>query len=306
MPLHPKLQAIVDSTAALPPMQSMPPEILRANYEKQAALAPRPDVAHVEDRFIAGPRGDIRIRIYRPNLEGGNQVITYFHGSAFVICSIDTHDVLCRHLCLRSNAVVVSVDYGLAPEAVFPAGPDDSLAATVWVAENAAGIGGDPQRLIVAGDSAGATMAIVTAMRARDSGVPPILAQFLIYPVTDYPEPAPPSYAERGEGCGLTADGMRWGWDLYISDPADRSHPFASPLRVEDLGNLPPAYIITAEYDLLRDEGQAFAERLKMSGVETVLRHYDDMNHGFMGMVGDLDRADEALDAACTWLAELE
>ncbi len=306
MPLHPKLQAIVDSAAALPPMQTVPPETLRANYEVQAALAPRPDVAQVEDRLIVGPRGDIRVRIYRPDLAGEHPVIAYFHGSAFVICSIDTHDVLCRHLCLRANAVVVSVDYGLAPEAVFPAGPDDSLAATLWVAENAASFGGDPQRLVVAGDSAGATMAIVTAMRVRDAGGPPIAAQILIYPVTDYPDPAPPSYSERGEGCGLTAEAMRWGWDLYLTNPADRGHPFASPLRAHDLGNLPPAYIITAEYDLLRDEGQAFAERLTKSGVATALVHYDDMNHGFMGMVGGLDRADQALEAACTWLATLE
>jgi acetyl esterase len=287
-------------------MQSVQPAVTRANGEKMAALAARPDVAHVEDRFISGPRGDIRIRIYRPNQEDGNQIVTYFHGSAFVICSIDTHDALCRHLCLRSNAVVVSVDYGLAPEDAFPAGPDDSLAATLWVAENAGTIGGDPQRLIVAGDSAGATMAIVTAMRARDSGGPPILAQFLIYPVTNYPDPAPPSYAERGEGCGLTAEAMHWGWDLYITNPDDRSHPFASPLLVEDLSNLPPAYIITAEYDLLRDEGQAFAKRLTEAGVQTEMIHYDDMNHGFMGNVGDLDRANEALDAACTWLAGIE
>ena len=302
MPLHPKLQAILDSAAHLPPMQSVPPEKLRASYEAQAALGPRPEVAHVEDRMIAGPRGDIRVRIYRPDLDGGHAVITYFHGSAFVICSVDTHDALCRHLCLRSNAVVVSVDYGLAPEAVFPAGPDDSLAATLWTAQNALSLGGDPQRLIVAGDSAGATMAIVTAMRLRDAGGPPLAAQFLIYPVTDYPDPAPPSYDERGQGCGLTADAMRWGWDLYLSNPADRSHPFASPLRAEDLGNLPPAYVITAEYDLLRDEGQAFASRLTEAGVETVLVHYDDMNHGFMGNVGLLDRADETLASACDWL----
>lgn len=303
MPLHPKLQAIVDGTAALPPMQTVPPEILRAGYEAQAAQAPRPDVAYVEDRMIPGPRRDIRIRIYRPDLSGNYPIITYFHGSAFVICSINTHDALCRHLCLKANAVVVSVDYGLAPEEPFPAGPDDSLAATLWTAENAHTIGGDPGRLIVAGDSAGATMATVTALRIRDAGGPAISAQFLIYPVTNYPEPAPASYAERGEGCGLTADAMRWGWSLYLPDAADQDNPMVSPLRAPDLGNLPPAYVITAEYDLLRDEGQAYAARLSQSGVDTVLRHYDDMNHGFMGMVGALDRADEALTSACDWLA---
>lgn len=303
MALHPQLQAILDASAGLPPMESVEPAVLRANYEALTAKAPRPDVAHVEDRMIPGPRGEIRVRIYRPDMAEGHAVITYFHGSAFVICSIDTHDVLCRHLCLQSGAVVVSVDYGLAPEAPFPAGPDDSFAATQWVAANAASFGGNPARLAVAGDSAGATMAIVTALRARDAGGPTIAAQFLIYPVTDYPDTLPASYIERGEDCGLTAKAMRWGWDLYITNPADRAHPHASPLRVPDLTGLPPAYVITAEYDLLRDEGKAFADRLVAARVDTTLVHYDDMNHGFMGIAGSLDRADEAMAAAGAWLA---
>lgn len=302
MALHPRLQAILDASAALPPMESIEPSVLRVNYEALAAKAPRPAVAHVGDRMIPGPRGDVRVRIYRPDLDEGHAVITYFHGSAFVICSIDTHDVLCRHLCLQSGAVVVSVDYGLAPEAPFPAGPDDSFAATSWVHANAASFGGDPARLMVAGDSAGATMAIVTALRAREAAGPAIAAQFLIYPVTNYPDTPPVSYTERGEGCGLTARAMRWGWDLYITNPADRAHPYASPLRVKDLAGLPPAYVITAEYDLLRDEGKAFADRLSEAGVDTTLVHYDDMNHGFMGMAGSLDRADEAMAAAGEWL----
>lgn len=302
MTLHPRLQAILDASADLPPMESVEPAVLRANYEAQAAKTPRPDVAHVEDRMIPGPRGKVRVRIYRPDLEDGHAVIAYFHGSAFVICSIETHDVLCRHLCLQSRAVVVSVDYGLAPEAPFPAGPDDCFAATIWAHANAVSFGGDPARLVVAGDSAGATMAIVTALRARDGGGPTISAQLLIYPVTDYPDTPPASYAERGENCGLTTSAMRWGWDLYITDPADRAHPFASPLRVDNLTDLPPAYIITAEYDLLRDEGKAFADRLRSAGVDTTFVHYGDMNHGFMGMVGSLDRADEAMAAAGDWI----
>lgn len=303
MPLHPQLQAMVDAAAALPPMETVPPETLRAGYEAQTARLARPDVGYVEDRMIPGPRGDIRIRIYRPDMQDGHAIVTYFHGSAFVICSIDTHDVICRHLCLALDAVVVSVDYGLAPEAPFPAGPDDCEAATIWTAENATSIGGDPARLIVAGDSAGATMATVVALRLRKAGGPNLAAQFLIYPVTDYPNPAPVSYQERGQGCGLTANAMRWGWDLYIRNPEDRFHPDASPLRVADLSGLPPAYVITAEYDLLRDEGKAYAARLSQAGVDTVLVHYDDMNHGFMGMVGVLDRADQAMIAASDWLA---
>jgi len=301
--LHPQLQAILDSSAGMPPMQNVPPAALRASFEAQAVKAPRPEVAHVEDRMIPGPRGEIRVRIYRPDMDQGHAVITYFHGSAFVVCSIDTHDVLCRHLCLQSGAVIVSVDYGLAPEAPFPAGPDDSFAATSWTAAHATSFGGDPAQLMVAGDSAGATMAIVTALRARDAGGPTIAAQLLFYPVTDYPDMLPASYIERGEGCGLTASAMRWGWDLYLTDPADRANPMASPLRAPDLSGLPPAYVITAEYDLLRDEGQAFGGRLTAAGVATTLAHYDDMNHGFLGMAGSLDRADEAMAAAGAWLA---
>lgn len=303
MALHPQLQAILDSAAGLPPIETVPIPVLRANLETQSAKAARPDVAHVEDRMIPGPRGEIRVRIYRPDMDQGHAVITYFHGSAFVVCSIDTHDVLCRHLCLQSGAVIVSVDYGLAPEAPFPAGPDDSFAATSWTVAHATSFGGDPAQLMVAGDSAGATMAIVTALRARDAGGPAIAAQLLFYPVTDYPDKLPASYIERGEGCGLTASAMRWGWDLYLTDPADRANPMASPLRAPDLSGLPPAYVITAEYDLLRDEGQAFAGRLTAAGVATTLAHYDDMNHGFLGMAGSLDRADEAMAAAGAWLA---
>jgi acetyl esterase/lipase len=178
----------------------------------------------------------MRVRIYRPDLADGHAVITYFHGSAFVICSVDTHDVLCRHLCLKTRAVVVSVDYGLAPEAPFPAGPDDSFAATRWVAKNATSIGGDPARLIVAGDSAGATMAIVTALRARDEGGPAIAAQFLMYPVTNYPDPPTISYSLRGEGFGLTEAVMRRGWDLYVTNPEDRAHPHPCAKRAATPG----------------------------------------------------------------------
>ena len=305
MTLHPRLQAIVDASAGAPPMESYEPAALRAIYEDLSAHAPRPDVAHVEDRMIPGPRGEIRVRIYRPDLGSGHPVITFFHGSAFVICSVNTHDTLCRHLCLRSHAVVVSVDYGLGPENKFPAGPDDSLAATRWVAGNAATFGGAPARLAVAGDSAGATMAIVTAMRIRDEGGPNVAAQLLIYPVTDYPDNAPPSYTERSRGCGLlTPEAMRWGWAHYLNDPADGRHPYASPHRANNLSNLPPAYVVTAEYDILRDEGEIFAGQLKSAGVDTMLIRYDDMNHGFMGMVGNLDRADEAMAAASDWLAK--
>lgn len=304
MRLHPMLQDIIDQSADLPAMETLSPEQIRRGTEARYTSIPRPEVASVEDRMIPGPRGDIRIRIYRPNLADNRPVIMFFHGSGFVICSLDTHDGLCRQLCKRSDMIVVSVDYALAPENKFPAGPDDSLAATLWVAENAATFGGDAARLIVAGDSAGGTMAIVTVARIRDAGGPAISAQFLMYPVTCYPDPAPKSYSERGSGCGLTEGGMRWFWHQYLPRASDGHNPHASPLLLASLEDMPPAYIITAEFDLLRDEGEAFSDRLKHAGVDTTLIRYADMNHGFMSLVGVLDRADEALDAACGWLAE--
>ena len=302
MPLHPMLQDMLDKGAGLPPLQSFTPAEIRATDLARYARVPRAPVAHVEDRVIPGPRGDIRIRIYRPDLDLAHPVITFFHGSGFVICSIDTHDGLCRQLCLRARAVVVSVDYALAPENKFPAGPDDCLAAALWVSDNMAILGGDGAAHMLAGDSAGGTMGIVTAMRMRDAGAARIAAQLLMYPVTNYPDPPPPSYVERGEGWGLTAAAMHYFWDHYLDVPAQGADPLASPLRATDLTGLPATYIMTAAYDPLYEEGEQFAARLVEAGVDTKLVRYADMNHGFMSWVGLLDRADEALDAACAWL----
>lgn len=308
MVLHPKLQAMLAKAAQLPALSSLTPAQIRAGDLARYAKVPIVDVAHVEDRWIAGPRGDIRIRIYRPDSASGHPIVTFFHGSGFVICSIDTHDGLCRQLCKRAHAVVVSVDYRLAPEHKFPAGPDDALAATRWVHANAVEIGGDPGQLIVAGDSAGATMALVTAIRLRDADSANASAivsgQILMYPVTNYPDPAPLSYVERGSGYGLSAADMHYFWGHYLNTPDEGTHPDASPLRTERLAGLPRTYIMTAEYDPLRDEGEQLAARLVAEGGNVVLSHYGDMNHGFMSWVGWLDRADEALDAACIWIAD--
>lgn len=302
IPLHPMLQVMVDKAAGLPPMQSFTPAEIRATDMERYARVPRPPVADVEDWMIPGPRGEIRIRIYRPDLGRAHPVITFFHGSGFVICSLDTHDGLCRQLCLCAGAVVVSVDYALAPENKFPAGLDDSLAAARWVSANIASLGGDGAAYFLAGDSAGGTMAIVTAMGLRHLGAPRIAGQLLMYPVTNYPDPPPPSFVERGEGFGLTAAGMQYFWDHYLDEPAQGADPLASPLRAPDLAGLPPTYLMTAAYDPLHDEGEQFANRLAEAGVDTTLVRYADMNHGFMSWVGLLDRADEALAAACTWM----
>ena len=303
MTLHPTIQAMLDAVASTRPLENFTPGQIRATDMARYASVPRPPVAHVEDRMVPGPRGDLLIRIYRPDNDAPRPVIVFFHGSGFVICSIDTHDGLCRQLCRASGAVVVSVDYALAPENRFPAGPDDALAATSWVSDHAASFGGDPTRLALAGDSAGATMAAVTAMRLRDGSGPKIKAQLLMYPVTDYPDAPRPSYTERGDGYGLTAGAMRYFWGHYLGDPAQGADPMASPLRAESFAGLPATYLMTADYDPLRDEGEAYAVRLVEAGVDTAFIRYADMNHGFMSFVGVVDRADVALDAACAWLA---
>ncbi len=209
---------------------------------------------------------------------------------------------MCRQICHRAGTAVVSVDYRMAPEDPFPAAPDDCLVALRWVAAQAGSFGGDPARVAVAGDSAGGNLAAVTALRARDGGGPAVKAQMLIYPVTDHYSAGHGSYAGRGTGFGLTGDTMTWFWDLYLSDPAHASHPDASPLRAGSLSGLPPAYVVTAGYDLLRDEGEAYARTLRDAGVAVDEARYADMNHGFFAWVGLIDRSTEAMDAACAWL----
>ncbi len=302
MSLHPMLQAMLDEGAALPAMHTLPVAAVRAGVEARYATVPRPDVESVENRHIPGPRGDIAVRIYRPALRGDLPVIVFFHGSGFVICSIETHDALCRHLCRRAGAVVVSVDYALAPESRFPAAPDDCLAATRWTALHARALGGDPGQIVLAGDSAGGNLAAVTALRIRDEGGPAIAAMLLMYPVTDHHSADTASYTERGEGYGLTGEGMRWFWSHYLGSPVDAAHPHVSPHRAATLAGLPPTYLTTAEYDPLRDEGALFAERLRAAGVSVTHRRFDDMNHGFMSWIGLLDRATEAMDEMCAWL----
>ena len=301
--LHPALRAMLDKAAGLPPLHTVPVATIRAGDLARFSFGVVPDqVFSVEDRHIPGPRGPLWVRIYRPDDGETRPVTVFFHGSGFVICSIETHDAMCRQICRRAGTVVVSVDYALAPEHKFPAAPDDCLAAARWVAAHAFTFGADPGRICLAGDSAGANLAAVTAIRLRDEGGPPLRAQLLIYPVTDHYSVQRPSYTERGSGYGLTRDAMTWFWDLYLQDPAQGAHPYASPMRAGSLAGLPQAYVVTGGYDLLRDEGEAFAARLAEAGVPVEMVHYADMNHGFLNWVGLIDRSTEAMDAACAWL----
>ena len=279
--------------AGAPKLSDGTPQEARLNY----ARAPKPagdELLRVEDRTIPGPAGEIAIRIYADSTEPDLPVIAFFHGGGWVLSSVDGHDSLARRLAARTGALVVSVEYRLAPEHPFPAPHDDCWAATTWLAANAASIGGDSSRLAVAGDSAGANLAAGVAIRARDEGLR-LSYQLLIYPCID-DEQTRPSMTENAEGYFLTAADMTWFWDHYVPQE-HRANPYAVPARATDLTGLAPAHIQTAEYDPLRDEGEWWADRLRAAGVDTTLTRFDGAVHGFVArweqMAGALAAHDE-------------
>jgi acetyl esterase len=302
MPVDPQIQALLDKGTGVAATHTLPVAEARRQYEARIALmAPPPKVAKVADRRIDGPEGPLALRVYTPEGSGPFPLMMFFHGSGFVLCSLDTHDGMCRNLAAGIGCVVVSVDYRLAPEHKFPKGPDDCLAATRWAAANARDLGIDPARIMVAGDSAGANMAAVTALRVRDEGGPKLCGQMLLYPVTDYHTPGTPSYTENADGYGLTRDTMEWFWAHYLTSPAEAKNPHASPLRAKDLTRLPPAYVMSAEYDPLRDEAELYGDRLKAAGVATEITRRAGMNHGFLFWTGLVGGADSAMADACAW-----
>ncbi|MFI9551778.1 alpha/beta hydrolase [Nonomuraea endophytica] len=264
------------------------------------AMAAEPyPVGGVEDRMA----GKVPVRVYWPEGDGPHPVVVYFHGGGFTLCTLDTHDGVCRTLCAGARAIVVSVDYRLAPEHPYPAAVEDAYAATVWAYEHAAELGGDAARIAVAGDSAGGNLAAVTCLKARDTGQgPPIRFQLLVYPVTDAAMDAP-SHDENGEGYFLTNAHMRWYWDNYQPDLARRAEPYCSPIRADAHG-LPPAMVITAEHDPLRDEGEAYADKLRAAGVEARTLRFEGMFHGFFGLDDFLQAAKSASEHACSALRE--
>jgi acetyl esterase/lipase len=230
-----------------------------------AMRPPGPEVGEVRDGELAGAAGALRYRLYRPATPGPHGIVTYFHGGGWVLGDLDSDDPFCRFLCVHADAIVVSVDYRHAPEARFPAAADDAFAAVRWIAAHAAELGGTPGRVVVCGWSAGGNVAAVACRLARDAGGPAIAGQVLITPVTDC-DWTRASYVENGEGYFLTTPLMRWFWEHY-ADPADRTDPKASPLRAGSLAGLPPALVVTCEFDPLRDEGAAYAAALAQAGV---------------------------------------
>ncbi len=266
--LQPDVELVLKMMAdlGLPPIETMSVAEARQFMTESAALRPPgPDVGEIVDGVLPGPAGDLDYRLYRPASDGPHPIVAYFHGGGWVLGSQESDDPFCRDLCVRTDAVIVSVNYRHAPEDRFPAAADDGFAAVQWIAAHAQELGGVPGQLAVAGWSAGGNVAAVVCQLARDAGGPAIVGQLLLTPVADA-DLSRPSYVENADGYILTTPLMEWFWDHY-ADPADRTDPKASPLRAADLSGLPPAFIVTCEFDPLRDSGVAYAEALEAAGV---------------------------------------
>ncbi|WP_088035022.1 alpha/beta hydrolase [Evansella clarkii] len=299
MALDPQAKFILDQLEAAggPEMHTLTPEEARASIDLSPLAGTPEQVGKVENRTIPVEGGEIAVRIYTPEGEGPFPALVYYHGGGWVIGDLDTVDVPCRLLTNQANCVVVSVDYRMAPEHKFPVPLNDSYAAAKWVVENAASINADKDRVAVGGDSAGGNLAAAVSLMARDRGEFSIAFQMLIYPVTNHSF-ATPSYLENGEGYFLTKDSMVWFWNHYLKNEEDGKNPYASPLQAEDLSGLPPALVLTAGFDPLRDEGEAYAERLKEAGVEVEVTRYEGMIHGFFWMPGALDEGRKSFGQA--------
>lgn len=298
MSVDPQAQALIDKAAlGAPILSSLSPGEVRQLYVIMQALRsgkPEP-VSQIKDRDLPGLDENIPVRIYTPQGSEPFPILVYFHGGGFVMGNIETHDPLCRLLANRIGCIVVSVDYRLAPEHQFPAAVEDAYAATQWVAANATEINGDPKRIAVGGDSAGGNLATVVALIARDRGEPTLVYQLLLYPVTDATQ-SQASYEEYREGYLLTKDDMIWFFNHYFSSDTDTKNPYLSPLWAPDVKGLPPALVITAEFDPLRDEGEAYATRLQEAGVPVVCCRYNGMIHGFCLMPEILDQGKKAIE----------
>ena len=295
MPLDPQAQELLIQMEAsgFPPLHELTPTEAR-DHVNALPLGTGPEVGKVEDLFIAVPDHSVPVRVYTPEGPGPFPALVWFHGGGWVVGNVARADGVARHLSHGSGCVVISVDYRLAPDTKFPGPLEDCFAVTRWVAVNAAALNVDPARIAVGGDSAGGNLTAAVTLMARDRGGPEFAFQLLVYPVTDMDFDTQ-SYLDNAEGYLLTRDTMIWFWDHYLAEQQDGANPYASPLRADDLTGLPPALVITAEYDPLRDEGEAYAEKLTACGVPTELSRYDGMVHGFFEMYGAVDRGVEAL-----------
>lgn len=281
MPLHPQVQSYLDDLAAqdLPGWDEYTPEEGREAFSQLTELAgDAPELQRIEDKNIAD---DLAIRVYSPSEDPALPAVMYFHGGGWVFGDLETHDALCRSLAKEARCVVVSVDYRLAPEHKFPAAIDDCYAATCYVAEHADELGIDPKRMAVAGDSAGGNLAAAVAIKARYENGPALKLQLLIYPAVD-PDCNSATCRSFATDFGLTKAAMAWFWGQYLGNKNDAESPYASPIQAEDLHGLPPAHVITAEFDVLREEGESYAAKLLEAEVPTTTQRYAGMIHGFI------------------------
>ncbi|MFC5969735.1 alpha/beta hydrolase [Halomarina salina] len=298
--LDPAVRDVVDrfDREGVPEWHAMSVDCARRVEDEVFGGGDGPAMDLVRDLAFDGPSGDVPVRIYRPDADADAPmpVLVYYHGGGWTLGNLDSIDGACRELADRTGCLVVSVDYRLAPEHPFPAAVDDAYAAVRWVAANAASFGGDPERVGVAGTSAGANLAAVTALRLREEPVADLeLAfQLLLYPITDHAFDTD-SYEENADGPLLTRADMGWFWEQYLRSSVDGANPYASPLRARDLSGLPSACVVTAGHDPLRDEGAAYAERLREAGVGVVHDHYPTMCHGFLSLTDEVQRAEEAM-----------
>lgn len=300
MPLNPVVDAMLQQMAEAggPALHEMTPVEGRAMYRLMNEGASKEDLASVSDESANG----VPVRVYRPTLNTKLPCLVYYHGGGWVIGDLETHDSPCRLLARQTGCVVVAVDYRLAPEHPFPAPLDDCFTATQWVFDNAAALDIDAEKVAVGGDSAGGNLAACVCIKAREQNGPSIVHQVLLYPVTDAAMDTE-SYVENADGYMLTRDSMVWFWDHYIGTH-NKDNYLISPLKAEDLSDLPSATVLTAEFDPLRDEGESYGARLQAAGVATQVKRYDGLVHGFISTVDILDPAKEAVELIASRLKQ--
>lgn len=297
----PQVQALLETMeqADLPPVHALTPEKAREQFEQLSTLESVDDIDSTQSITIEGPGGDLPLRLYRPNTDREQPlpVLVYLHGGGFVIGNIDTHDNVCRALANRASCLVVSVEYRLAPEDPFPAALEDAYAALEWVDEFIDTVGGDPERIALGGDSAGGNLTAGVTLLSADRDGPDIAHQLLVYPAVNIGTVNQmDSYETNGEGYFLDAAAMEWFGEMYIQDEIHTRNEYASPLLARDLSGLPPATVVTAGFDPLRDEGIEYADHLDSAGVAVEHHHYESMIHGFVSMLGVVSQADDAID----------
>ena len=300
MAVYESIQRLLQFQEGKPPLYELPLDKAREQFDTGSVLMAGEGeaVSRVEDHTMYVEKGNVPIRCYYPASAKGDEKLpafVFYHGGGFVLGNIETHDSFCRIISNRAKCVVISVDYRLAPEHKFPVPTDDCYAALRWVHDHSEELGIAINRIAVGGDSAGGNLAAVTAIRAAEMGGPSIAFQLLIYPAVDS-SATYPSYRENGEGYFLTSKEMKWFHEQYVEETTDKLHPYLSPIHSSYLGQLPPAHIVTAQYDPLRDEGEAYATRIQEAGGKATIKRYDRMIHGFVSMTKAIPEAFDAVE----------